>query len=68
MPRIAHLHAWRVHAGYTTQKQLADASGLPEKTIKRVENGGTVNADIVRRLAQTFAITEHELQFGSPMG
>lgn len=68
MPRIAHLYAWRVRAGYTTPKQLADVSGVSVKTIRRIENHEPVNADVVRCLARVFGVSEEEFQFKSPMG
>jgi transcriptional regulator with XRE-family HTH domain len=39
-----------------TQAELAEASGVPERTIRRVENGAKPQSETVRKLAKALGI------------
>lgn len=64
MKRIT-LREARERAGMT-QQQLADASGVPQSVISRIESGVTANPgiSIVLRLARRLRLSADQLRFG----
>ena len=62
---IPHMQAWRRYR-VLTQRDLAAQAGVARSTVTRAEEGGSISATNVRKLAQALEVTVHELLHEQP--
>lgn len=62
---LPHAKAWRQRL-WLTQDELARRSGVNLFTLRRAEQGGSISAPVVRKLADALGITPEQLCFGEP--
>ncbi len=57
---LPHAKAWRKRL-WLTQRELAARAGVTIFVVRRAEQGGSVSAPIVRKLAAALAVTPEQL-------
>jgi transcriptional regulator with XRE-family HTH domain len=58
----SHLSLWRVHAGFATQDDLADKSGVSQESISKYESGDQpISNDALFKLADALGIAHDPL-------